>query len=286
MQRHAQQAPAQKKGILDQMSMPAVLAAVLTSMTSFMFSSKLGLTGSLIGAALAAAVSTIASQLYNAMINSSVEKIQDLSKQMAELSEERQSATAIPDVHRTQVRQSPTDPHSADVASNRYTPIAPEALREEAARRHRATIMKRTFVVAVVAALAALLAYGIIVRVATQGQGIGPTSFEEISQPVSQNTEATTSEDATTQTNVTDETVAQTNASGTVDANGTATGTDSTTDTSTTPIDSPTTDATGTGQGTSGTVTTGTDSAVTDQGASTETPSLSAAEDGGQSAGN
>ena len=164
-QRHAQQTEEKKKGILDQMSMPAVLAAVLTSITSFMFSSKLGLTGSLIGAALAAAVSTIASQLYNAMINSSVEKIQDLSQQMHAPAEAQHAAMSTQVLERAQTG----------------TPLAPQELKDEAARRHTVTIMRRTFAVAVIAALVALLAYGIVVRVATQGQGIGPTSFDEMS---------------------------------------------------------------------------------------------------------
>lgn len=151
-QRLATQGEAPKKGIFSQLSMPAVVAAILTSMTSFMLSSKLGLAGSLIGAALVSAVSTIASQLYNAMINSSVEKIHDLSDQMHTMAFDRLDAEMLP-----------ASPHVS---------------------RDAARVVRRSFAVAMAAALLALFVYSEVVDVATQGQGIGPTLTVQTQQSV------------------------------------------------------------------------------------------------------
>lgn len=174
----------EKKGIISQLSMPAVLAAILTSVTSFLFSSKLGLAGSLIGAAIASAVSALASQLYNAMIRQSVEKLHDLSEQAHAKAEERQETAAMAPLTQLRTRVGASDSDelgAAGTAAGTGTPIAPEAYRREAARRRTNTLMRRTFVVAVLSALAALLVYAAIVHVATKGQGIGPTSVGVLS---------------------------------------------------------------------------------------------------------
>lgn len=230
----------EKKGILSAVSMPAILAGVLTSITSFLFSSKLGLTGSLIGAAIAAAVSTTASQLYNAMIKESVEKIQDLSEHMKMHNEETQQTAAMGGIEKTQVRPQPAGYYEPSQTSEYYeleTPVAPAELRDEAARRHGATIMRRTFIVAVVAALVALLAYAVIVNVATKGQGIGPTSIEEITQPApveeTTDTTATDTEAQATQDETAQQT-SQTETQATVDPTATVEGTTPSTDAGTT----------------------------------------------------
>ncbi len=186
----------QDKSILSSVSMPTVLAATLAAATSFLFSSKLGLTGSLIGAALAAGVSTIASQVYKAMINSSVEKIQGITTQMQALGDDQDQTSPMEELDRTRVRPVPEglyEPEDLyadeeDVFAPTGTPYAPAQMRQEAARRHAVSIMRRTFVVAVVAALVALLAYAVMVNLATQGKGIGPTSFEEIVTPTASET--------------------------------------------------------------------------------------------------
>ena len=230
----------EKKGILSAVSMPAILAGVLTSITSFLFSSKLGLTGSLIGAAIAAAVSTTASQLYNAMIKESVEKIQDLSEHMKMHNEETQQTATMAGIEKTQVRQQPAGYYEPSQTSEYYeleTPAAPAELRDEAARRHGATIMRRTFIVAVVAALVALLAYAVIVNVATKGQGIGPTSIEEITQPapVEETTDATaTDTEAQAAQDETAQQTSQTETQATVDPTATVEGTTPSTDAGTT----------------------------------------------------
>ena len=186
----------QDKSILSSVSMPTVLAATLAAATSFLFSSKLGLTGSLIGAALAAGVSTIASQVYKAMINSSVERIQGITTQMQALGDDQDQTSPMEELDRTRVRPVPEglyEPEDLyadeeDVFAPTGTPYAPAQMRQEAARCHAVSIMRRTFVVAVVAALVALLAYAVMVNLATQGKGIGPTSCEEIAPPTASET--------------------------------------------------------------------------------------------------
>ena len=229
----------QDKSILSSVSMPTVLAATLAAATSFLFSSKLGLTGSLIGAALAAGVSTIASQVYKAMINSSVERIQGITTQMQALGDDQDQTSPMEELDRTRVMPVPEglyEPEDLyadeeDVFAPTGTPYAPAQMRQEAARRHAVSIMRRTFVVAVVAALVALLAYAVMVNLATQGKGIGPTSFEEIATPTASETigevqeqptdqQADTSQDpATTDTQQEQESEdAGTDDAGTVDA--------------------------------------------------------------------
>lgn len=169
---HANQAAAserrtraqKKKGILSQLSMPAVVAAALTSMTSFMLSSKLGLTGSLIGAALVSAVSTIASQLYNAMINRSVDRIHDLSDQLHTKVFDRLDAEVLP-----------VTPHPTNNAVR---------------------VLRGSFAVAMIAAVLALVAYSEVVDVATQGQGIGPNLTAQAQQSVEEHDAAKTDEAA------------------------------------------------------------------------------------------
>ena len=197
----------QGKDIRSIVSMPTVLAATLAAATSFLFSSKLGLTGSLIGAALAAGVSTIASQVYKAMINSSVEKIQDITTQMQALGDEQDQTTSMGELERTLVQPVPQglyEPedlyaYEEDEFAPTGTPYAPAQLRQEASRRHAISIMRRTFVVAIVAALVALLAYAVMVNLATQGKGIGPTSLDEFATPVSVESNDETAEQATDQ---------------------------------------------------------------------------------------
>ena len=180
-----QEGAPKKKGILSQLSMPAVLAAILTSMTSFMLSSKLGLAGSLIGAALVSAVSTIASQLYNAMINSSVDRIHDLSDQMQSRVFDRLDVEALPTIPRSH--------HSA-------TPV-----------------LRRSFAVAMVAALLALAAYSTVVDVATQGQGIGPSLTAHAQQSVEEQDAAETDQVEKTEEETADDAAAEQEAADTSD---------------------------------------------------------------------
>lgn len=181
-----QPAEQKKRGIFSQVSMPAILAAVLASITSFLFSSRLGLTGSLIGAALATAVSTIAAQLYNGMIRTSVDAISEISDQVQSMVEKRQDTVEIAPLERTQVRATPVEVSELEpqeAVAQTGTPVAPPAYRDEADRRKVKAFKQRSFAIATALALATLLVYGVVVHVVTQGKGIGPTSIEEIATP-------------------------------------------------------------------------------------------------------
>ena len=171
-----------KQGILSRISLPAALAAALTAVTSFLFSAKLGLTGSLIGAGIGAVVSTIASQVYKAMIDDSIVMVHDISEQVHEIVEEQQATRDLSGIDKTLIRPLPPE-LAREVQEATGTPIAPEALREEAARRHAKSLMLRTFAVAIITALLALAGYAAVVTVATRGKGIGPTSFEQVTLP-------------------------------------------------------------------------------------------------------
>ena len=171
-----------KQGILSRISLPAALAAALTAVTSFLFSAKLGLTGSLIGAGIGAVVSTIASQVYKAMIDDSIVMVHDISEQVHEIVEEQQATRNLSGIDKTLIRPLPPE-LAREVQEATGTPIAPEALREEAARRHAKSLMIRTFAVAIITALLALAGYAAVVTVATRGKGIGPTSFEQVTLP-------------------------------------------------------------------------------------------------------
>lgn len=170
--------------VLSQISPPSIAAASLAAVTSFLLSSKLGLTGSLIGAGIAAAVSTTASQLYNAMIKRSMETVQDMSGHVAAMvgGDEHAVVTAS---GRTQVRRAPVrlaDIEATEVLPTSGSPVAPRALRARAARQRGATLAMRTFLVALATALVALAVYFVIVHAATRGRGIGPTTLVPLSE--------------------------------------------------------------------------------------------------------
>ncbi len=171
--------------VLSQISPPSIAAASLAAVTSFLLSSKLGLTGSLIGAGIAAAVSTTASQLYNAMIKRSMETVHDVSGHVAAMvgkDDETPTATVS---GRTQVRRAPVrlaDIEATEVLPASGSPVAPRALRARAARQRGATLAMRTFLVALATALVALAVYFVIVHAATRGRGIGPTTLVPLSE--------------------------------------------------------------------------------------------------------
>ena len=184
LRRVSQPKEPERTKVLSQISPPSIAAASLAAVTSFLLSSKLGLTGSLIGAGIAAAVSTTASQLYNAMIKRSMETVQDMSGHVAAMvgGDEHAVVTAS---GRTQVRRAPVRLaalEATEVMPTSGSPVAPRALRTRAARRRGATLAQRTFVVALATALVALAIYGVILHTATQGRGIGPTTIIPVSE--------------------------------------------------------------------------------------------------------
>lgn len=171
------QADETKKDLLSELSMPAVIAATLGSVTSFMLSNKLGIAGSLIGAGITSAVSTLTVQLSKPMITSSVEKIQDISTQKHDVT---------PDGKRAGTHERGAIHDGAHFAAEG----APEA--------HAGLVRKHLVAVGILAALGALLVYTILVSAATQGKGIGPTP-DDIATPVIQE-QGAPQQDTTAQT--------------------------------------------------------------------------------------
>ena len=169
----------QKKGVLSEFSGSAVIASALAAVTSFALQSKIGLAGSIIGVGVAAAATTIASQVYKGMLSASAQKLKDLSDQ-APATDGAYDATR--DLHASSgTTQAWATPVSLDDAASEAgvadsgTPIAPQSVRDAAQSRKGALVRKRMAIVMVVAAVAAVLVYALIVNLATSGQGIGST---------------------------------------------------------------------------------------------------------------
>ncbi len=146
---------ATKKGMLTDVSLVAIIASTLASITSFVLSSQIGLTGSLIGVGVAAATSALASQVCSSVLTATGEKI------------------------KAQQAQS----HGINLNNNHYektqyrdmrypTPLAPQHLRIAAARQAK----RRLVLISVTSTLVALVCVGIyaaVVMFATHGEGIG-----------------------------------------------------------------------------------------------------------------
>ena len=169
----------QKKGVLSEFSGSAVIASALAAVTSFALQSKIGLAGSIIGVGVAAAATTIASQVYKGMLSASAQKLKNLSDQ-APTTNGAYDATR--DLHASSgTTQAWATPVSLDDAASEAgvadsgTPIAPQSVRDAAQSRKGALVRKRMAIVMVVAAVAAVLVYALIVNLATSGQGIGST---------------------------------------------------------------------------------------------------------------
>jgi len=169
----------QKKGVLSEFSGSAVIASALAAVTSFALQSKIGLAGSIIGVGVAAAATTIASQVYKGMLSASAQKLKDLSDQ-APATDGAYDATR--DLRASSgTTQAWATPVSLDDAASEAgvadsgTPIAPQSVRDAAQSRKGALARKRMAIVMVVAAVAAVLVYALIVNLATSGQGIGST---------------------------------------------------------------------------------------------------------------
>ena len=169
----------QKKGVLSEFSGSAVIASALAAVTSFALQSKIGLAGSIIGVGVAAAATTIASQVYKGMLSASAQKLKDLSDQAPATdgaygtTHDLRASSGTTQAWATPV--SLDDAASEAGVADSGTPIAPQSVRDAAQSRKGALVRKRMAIVMVVAAVAAVLVYALIVNLATSGQGIGST---------------------------------------------------------------------------------------------------------------
>lgn len=150
-----------KKGMLNDVSLVAIIASTLASITSFVLSSQIGLTGSLIGVGVAAATSALASQVCSSVLTATGEKIKAQQAQQAQQAQSHGINLNNNHYEKTQYRDM------------RYpTPLAPQHLRIAAARQAK----RRLVLISVTSTLVALVCVGIyaaVVMFATHGEGIG-----------------------------------------------------------------------------------------------------------------
>jgi hypothetical protein len=133
------QKSAEPRGVFDDFSFVSVAASALTAATSFLLSSKIGLTGSMIGAVVAAVISTAATQVYRGMLVASAERI----RYVAETGH-----------------------------------MAPSHMHHQRRHHAAPRILGRLIVFAVIISLLGVLASAAFIAFATRGEGLGPTEWE------------------------------------------------------------------------------------------------------------
>ena len=178
--------------------MTSVVASALAAVTSFALQSKIGLAGSIIGVGVAAAATAVATQVYKGMLAASAEKIKAIPDQDRLSPGMTQRMQATDAGNRSAADQSATyyeiDPEHTVIrhlpheleqdltplgGSGEYaetgTPIASDDMSQAAAQRRAKRLRRGAAIVTVIVAIAAVLAYALIITVATSGQGIGST---------------------------------------------------------------------------------------------------------------
>ena len=143
-------------GILGDFSVSQLLATALAAATSFALSTQIGVAGSIIGAVVGAVASAVATQVYRNILASSAEKLRALGGADETRAVASVSGRAIVE----------------EVAAS-GTPIAPPEVREVAREREQQRIRRRVALLAGAAGVVAVLAYALVVNLATQGSGIG-----------------------------------------------------------------------------------------------------------------
>ena len=198
-----------KKGVFSEFSMTSVVASALAAVTSFALQSKIGLAGSIIGVGVAAAATAVATQVYKGMLAASAEKIKAIPDQdrlspgmtqrmqatdAGNRSAADQSATYYDTVTGQDVTADQIDPEHTVIrhlpheleqdltplgGSGEYaetgTPIPSNDMSQAAAQRRAKRLRRGAAIVTVIVAIAAVLAYALVITVATSGQGIGST---------------------------------------------------------------------------------------------------------------
>lgn len=159
-------------GVLGDFSLSQLLATALAAATSFALSTQIGVAGSIIGAVVGAVASAVATQVYRTILASSAEKLRALGS-----ADETRAVGSVSG--RAQVEE---------VAPS-GTPIAPPEVRDAAHERAQARLRRRVALLAAAAGVVAVLAYALVVNLATQGGGIGakpqvaaPIAEEQASQ--------------------------------------------------------------------------------------------------------
>lgn len=178
-----------KEGLFDGLSMAQVVAGALAAVTSMLLASRIGIAGSVIGVAVGSVVSAIASQLYKKFLTTSAEKLRDL--RPGQEGEGRSGKGGGVDSDEA----NSVDAESEDMAAGRTVPLGTSFIRRsstphvdddtlrgdvtveraKARRVRKKKVQRRVIGVSVVSALVAAMASGLIVEIATMGQGLGTT---------------------------------------------------------------------------------------------------------------
>ena len=169
------------KGLLGDVSVSQVLATGLAAATSFALSAQIGIAGSIIGAVLGAVASSVATQVYRGILSASAEKLRALGESGGNADEAPREEGSISGRARVEER----------AASG--TPIAPQEVIDAAHERAQARLRRRVALVAAATGIAAVLAFALVVSMATNGEGIGPSSAP--SAPVAQDEPAAPEQD-------------------------------------------------------------------------------------------
>ena len=143
-------------GILGDFSVSQLLATALAAATSFALSTQIGVAGSIIGAVVGAVASAVATQVYRNILASSAEKLR-----------------AIGGADETRAVGSVSGRAIVEEIAASGTPIAPPEVRDAAREREQRRIRRRVALLAAAAGVVAVLAYALVVNLATQGSGIG-----------------------------------------------------------------------------------------------------------------
>lgn len=154
-------------GVLGDFSLSQLLATALAAATSFALSTQIGVAGSIIGAVVGAVASAVATQVYRNILASSAEKLRALGS-----ADETRAVGSVSG--RAQVEE---------VAPS-GTPIAPPEVRDAAHERAHARLRRRAALLAAAAGVVAVLAYALVVNLATQGGGIG--AKPQVATPVAE----------------------------------------------------------------------------------------------------
>ncbi|MGN0056215.1 MAG: hypothetical protein ACI360_07270 [Atopobiaceae bacterium] len=180
----AQAVEAQPKKKDSAISMPVAIGSALSAVTSLFLSSKIGVGGSVVTVAVGAIASSLMQQLYTHLLSKSAEKVRDAASNSA-----NQQIDGVMDSSQLG-SYSLTEDATGEAATG--TPIAPDEVRDAAAKRHSDVVKKRAIIISVIGALVVVLITAGIITVATQGSGIGTKTTPIIAT----STDTTTSDEA------------------------------------------------------------------------------------------
>ena len=168
------------KGIFEDLSMAQVFASALAAATAFALSTQIGIAGSIIGAAIGAAASAVATQVYKNILSASADKIRsnvsDDGGAPGSTVRMTSGSSAFSGADETAVAPRP-QPSPIDATTQTVmktgTPVAPPNMRHAVRKRRKSKAILTATIITIAISLVAVIAYAVIVNLATQGAGIG-----------------------------------------------------------------------------------------------------------------